>query len=163
MAKSKSKPGVNGYDDEDFRTVLAELDEMDDEIQELKSSMGGKIAAIKKRQQNRIKIADKELNIPPALLRKVRAQRKLEQQMQDLVDDLPDDLVEVFEDAAGQFSLFAPEGDGVHPASGAAVTAAKPAAVVAAEKRKAADAEREAAEQVEGERVLAELAGNTVN
>lgn len=140
----------NGYEDDDLRQVLAELDEMDDEIAELIASVGGKVTAVKTRQKNRIKIADKELNIPPELVRAIRKQRKLERQMQAVADDLPEDLVEVFEDAAGQFSLFAPVA-GEEPVETAAQAAAR--------KRRDEIAEVTEKEQAEGEAALSELTG----
>lgn len=142
-------PRTNGYEDEDFRTVLAELDEMDAEAEAVMASAKGKVSGIRKRQKNRIKIADKELNIPPTILRAIRAQRKLERQMQALADDLPDDLAEVYEDAAGQFSMFAPEDDEDEPET---------AAQAAAKKRTAAAAAHQEQEQAEGAAALDELA-----
>lgn len=141
---------ANGYEDDDFKQVLAELDEMDEEAEKVMASARGKVSAIRKRQKNRIKIADKELQIPPALLRAVRKQRRLERQLQDLADDIPEDLIELYADAAGQFSFLAPE-DGdeaevVTPARRAANKAVKAAA------------ENHEAEQAEGAEVLDGLA-----
>lgn len=143
---------ANGYEDDDFRTVLAELDEMDEEAAEIMASARGKVSAIRTRQKNRIKIADKELMIPPALLRAVRKQRKLEQQLQDLADDIPEDLIELYEDAAGQFSFFAPEGDEEDAQPEA------PAATKAASRAKKAAQANQQAEQKDGAEVLDGLA-----
>jgi hypothetical protein len=145
----ESRP--NGFEDEDFKQVLAELDEMDEEAESVMASARGKVSAIRKRQKNRIKIADKELQIPPALIRAVRQQRKLERQLQSLADDIPEDLIELYADASGQFSFLAPEGDEpeiVTPAQRAAARAAKAAA------------ENSEAEQTEGEAALNELAAS---
>ncbi len=120
---SKKKPQANGYDDDDFRTVLAELDEMDEEAEEILASARGKVSAIRKRQQNRIKIADKELNIPPSLVRAVRKQRKLERQIAGIAEDLQDDMVELYADAAGQFTFLKPDEE--HPQDNAAQVAAR--------------------------------------
>lgn len=150
MTKEQRK---NGFEDEDFKTVLAELDEMDEEAEKIMASARGKVSAIRKRQKNRIKIADKELQIPPALIRAVRKQRKLERQLQDLADDVPEDLIELYADASGQFSFLAPAADeGDEPD---VVTPAQRAA------RKAADkaAANHEAEQAEGAAVLEEMAG----
>jgi hypothetical protein len=142
---------ANGFEDEDLKTVLAELDKMDEEAKEVMASALGKVSAIRKRQKNRIKIADKELKIPPAIIRTLRKQRKLERQLQDLADDVPEDLIELYADAAGQFSFLAPdaeEGDGtevVTPAQRAARKAAKAAA------------DNAQAEQQEGAEALEEL------
>lgn len=123
MAKPKPKPATNSYEDEDFRTVLAELDEMDEEAEAILASARGKVSAIRKRQQNRIKIADKELRIPPSLVRAVRKQRKLERQIAGIAEDLQDDMVELYADAAGQFSFLKPDEE--HPQDNAAQVAAR--------------------------------------
>jgi hypothetical protein len=146
----------NGFEDEDLKTVLAELDEMDEEAKEVMASALGKVSAIRKRQKNRIKIADKELKIPSALIRTLRKQRKLERQLQDLANDVSEDLIELYADAAGQFSFLAPEEDCDHvevvtPAQRAAQKAAKAAA------------ENHEAEQVEGAEVLDGLAAAAVH
>lgn len=150
MAKTKHPPEQipNGFEDEDFRTVLSELDEMDDEAESIMASARGKVSGIRKRQKNRIKIADKELNIPPALIRGVRAQRKLERQMLKVVENLPDDLIDVFEDSAGQFSLFAPA-QGEAPVETSAQSAAR--------QRRAEIAKVTAEEQIEGAAALDDL------
>lgn len=147
---------ANSYEDEDFRTVLAELDDMDEEAEKVMASARGKVSAIRKRQKNRIKIADKELNIPPALLRAVRKQRKLERQLQDLADDVPEDLVELYADASGQFSFLAP--DDAEEGEPEVVTPAQRAARKAAK----AAADNSEAEQREGAEVLDGLAEGAV-
>lgn len=113
----------NSYEDDDFRIVLSELDEMDDEAETIMASARGKVSAIRKRQSNRIKIADKELQIPPALIRAVRSQRKLEKKIADIASTLPDDMVELYVDAAGQFSFIEPDAE--HPDDTAAQLAAR--------------------------------------
>lgn len=140
----------NSYEDADFLTVLNEIEEMHDEIETVMASARGKVGGIKTRIKNRIKIADKELQIPPDILRAVLSQRKLERQIQNLAASVKDDLIEVFEDAAGQFSLFAPADD----------AEAKPAAQAAAEQRKAEIQEVTDREQAEGAAALDELASS---
>lgn len=120
---TKPKPATNGYEDEDFRTVLAELDEMDEEAEAILASARGKVSAIRKRQLNRIKIADQELRIPPSLVRAVRKQRKLERQLAGIAENLQDDMVELYADAAGQFSFLKPDAE--HPQDNAAQVAAR--------------------------------------
>jgi hypothetical protein len=140
----------NGYEDDDFRQVLAEMEEMDEEAKEIMASAAGKVSAIRKRQQNKLKIAKAELNIPSALMRRIIKQRKIERQLQDLADDTPEDEIELYADAAGQFSFLAPEADEpevVTPAQRAASRAAKVAA------------ENSEAEQAQGAQVLDEMAG----
>lgn len=139
----------NGYEDADFKTVISEIEEMHEEIESVMASARGRVSGIKTRIKNRIKIADKQLQIPPDVLRAVLSQRKLERQIENLAESVPDDLIEVFEDAAGQFSLFKPD-DGED---------AKPAAQAAAEKRKADIQKVTDEEQAQGAAALDELAG----
>lgn len=148
-----AKPKANSYEDEDFRTVLAELDEMDEEAETIMASARGKVSAIRKRQSNRIKIADKELMIPPALIRAVRSQRKLEKKIAGIVETLPDDMVELYVDAAGQFSFIEPDAE--YPSDTGAQVAARQRQ---AEIQKVTDEE-----QAAGAEALSELAGKTVN
>lgn len=151
MAKKRPPDHTkNSYEDDDLRQVLAELDEMDDEAEEILASARGKVSAIRTRQKNRIKIADKELRIPPPLVRALRAQRKLERQLKMVAKTVPDDLIEVYEDASGQFSMFA-------PAAGEEKT--ETAAEAAAHQRAADIAAQTEREQAEGAAALDELAG----
>lgn len=149
-----TKPKSNTYDDDDFRQVLSEMEEMDDEAETIMASARGKVQSIRKRQKNRIKIAKQELQIPSDVLRAILKQRKLEIKLQRLTEDVSDDMIEVFDDAAGQFSLFATgedEPEAVSPAQ------------AAARKRKAEIAEVTAKEQADGAAALNELAGGGVH
>lgn len=111
----------NSYEDSDFQKVLEEIEEMDAEIATIQATAAGKIGGVKTRKSNRIKIAKQELGIPSAVLTNVLKQRVLERQMQKLAAGVPDDLIEVFEDASGQFSLFKPaQGEKAVPAAQAA-------------------------------------------
>jgi hypothetical protein len=69
--------------------------------------------------------------------------------MKAIADEIPEDLVEVWLDAAGQFSFFAPA-DGE--------TEATPASAAASQRVDEAKAHHEA-EQAEGAKVLDDLAG----
>lgn len=153
---TKPKPAEqkrNGYEDADMELVIAEMEEMDEEIETIGATARGKISGVKTRQKNRIKIAKAELGIPSDLLKAVLKQRKLERQLANISAGIKDDEVELYADAAGQFSFLKPDED--HPGDNAAQVAAR---------RRAADlAALNEQEQVEGERVLAELAGTTVN
>jgi hypothetical protein len=151
MAKAKpsAAPAKNGYDDDDMRQVIQEIEDADDEAETIMASARGKVSGIRTRQKNRIKIAKQELQIPSDVLRAVLNQRKLERKLKMLAESISEDMAEVYVDASGQFSLFRPdEGE-----------PAKPAAQAAAEERQADVAAREAAEQAEGEKALSELAG----
>lgn len=111
----------NSYSDEDFAQVIAEIEEMDEEIASIQATAAGKIGGVKTRKANRIKIAKQELSIPTDVLKAVLKQRDLERKLQKLAGGVPDDLIEVYEDASGQFSLFkAAEGEPVKPAAQAA-------------------------------------------
>lgn len=139
----------NGYADEDFAQVIAEIEEMDEEIASIQATAAGKIGGVKTRKSNRIKIAKQELGIPTDVLKAVLKQRDLERKLQKLAGGVPDDLIEVYEDASGQFSLFkAEEGK-----------PAKPAAQAAAEQRAAEIQKITDEEQAEGAAALDELAG----
>lgn len=144
----------NSYEDTDFAQVIAEIEEMDEEIASIQATAAGKIGGVKTRKSNRIKIAKQELGIPSDVLKAVLAQRGLERKLQKLAGGVPDDLIEVYEDAAGQFSLFKPD-EG---------KTAKPAAQAAAEQRAAEIQKITDQEAAEGEAALNELAGGeTVN
>jgi len=129
----------NSYNDEDFAQVIAEIEEMDEEIASIQATAAGKIGGVKTRKSNRIKIAKAELGIPSDVLKAVLKQRDLERKLQKLAGGVPDDLIEVYEDASGQFSLFkAEEGQPAKPAAQAA------AEQRAAEIQAATDADAEA-------------------
>ena len=118
---STRPPRSNSYDDADFAQVIAEIEEMDDEIASIQATAAGKVGGVKTRKSNRIKIAKQELGIPSDVLKAVLAQRVLERKLQKLAGGVPDDLIEVYEDASGQFSLFkADDGQPVKPAAQAA-------------------------------------------
>jgi hypothetical protein len=111
----------NSYHDSDFAQVIAEVEEMDEEIASIQATAAGKIGGVKTRKSNRIKIAKQELGIPSDVLKAVLAQRVLERKLQKLAGGVPDDLIEVYEDASGQFSLFkAADGEVAKPAAQAA-------------------------------------------
>lgn len=149
---TKPKPAEqkrNGYEDADMELVISEMEEMDEEIETIGATARGKISGVKTRQKNRIKIAKAELGIPSDLLKAVLKQRKLERQLANISAGIKDDEVELYADAAGQFSFLKP--DEAHPNDNAAQVAAR---------RRVADlAALNEQEQAEGERVLAELAG----
>lgn len=148
-----AKPQTNGYDDDDFLQVIQEIEDADDEAESIMATARGKVSGIRTRQKNRIKIAKQELQIPSDVLRAVLKQRKLERKLKLLADSVADDMVEIYVDASGQFSLFAPE-------EGAPVMTA---AQAAAEKRRDEIARITEQEQAEGEQALAELAGEAVH
>lgn len=143
----------NSYSDEDFAQVIAEIEEMDEEIASIQATAAGKIGGVKTRKANRIKIAKLELSIPTDVLKAVLKQRDLERKLQKLAGGVPDDLIEVYEDASGQFSLFKAE-DGQQ---------AKPAAQAAAEQRAAQVQKITDEEQAAGAEALNELAGGQVH
>jgi hypothetical protein len=138
----------NSYDDDDMEAILSVLDEKDDEAETIMASARGKVAAIRKWQKAEIKRAKDELGIPTGVLKPLRKIRALEKQIQKVTDDVSEDLIEVYEDAVGQFSLFKPEGDDPAPET---------AAEASAKARKKAVREAHEAEQAEGERVIDEM------
>jgi uncharacterized protein (DUF849 family) len=145
MAKHPPEQLKNGFEDDDFRTVIQEIEDADDEAETVMATARGKVSGIRTRQKNRIKIAKQELNIPSDVLRAVLKQRKLERKLKMLAESVSDDLVEVYVDASGQFSLFGASDE--------------PAAQVAAREHQSDIEKITEAEQAEGENVLNELAG----
>jgi hypothetical protein len=149
-----SKPQLkNSFEDSDFELVISEIEEMDDEIETISATARGKIGGVKTRQKNRITIAKQELGIPTDVLKAVLKQRKLERQLSKISAGIPDDMVELYADAAGQFTFLKPDAE--HPTDNAAQVAAR---------KRAADIQRVTdEEQQAGAEALNELAGNTVN
>ncbi|MEX0684023.1 MAG: hypothetical protein WD472_11305 [Dehalococcoidia bacterium] len=142
------------FADDDFRQVLGEIEEMDAEAETIMASARGKVQGIRKRQKNRKKIAKSELGIPGDVLNAVLKQRKLETQLKRISEEVADELIELYEDCSGQFSLFA-SADGEAPAETAAQAAAR--------QRKAEIAAVSEREQAEGAAALDELSGDKVH
>ncbi|WEJ60205.1 hypothetical protein [Devosia sp. FJ2-5-3] len=147
------KPQSNSYEDSDFELVISEIEEMDEEIETISATARGKISGVKTRQKNRITIAKQELGIPTDILKAVLKQRKLERQLAKISASVPDDMVELYADAAGQFSFLKPDED--HPQDNVAQ--------IAARKRQAEIDEVTEQEQAEGAEALDELAGGQVH
>lgn len=141
-------PKKNSFEDADFLQVLQEIEEADEEIETISATARGKIGGVKTRQKNRIKIAKAELGIPTDVLKAVLKQRKLERQLAKISAGIPDDEVELYLDAANQFSFLKPDEE--HPQDNAAA--------VAARQRMAEQEAREAAEVEEGGKLLDDLA-----
>jgi hypothetical protein len=142
----------NLYEDDDMRQVIGEYEGFDDEAEKIMASARGKVQGLRKKQKNLKKRAKDDLGIPSKLFSTLIKQRKLERQLQKLADDVPEDEVELYADASGQFSWLAPVED--EPPT---VTPAQRAARKAA----AAAAEHHEQEQADGAAALSELA--TVN
>lgn len=144
MASAELKK--NGYEDADFQQVLEEIEALEAERRSITAEAAGRASGIAKKIADVKKTATK-LNIPRPVLAAVLKQRKLEQQLQDVADSVPDEFAEVYEDAAGQFSFLKPADEDEPPAKTAAKKATKTAAAT------------HHAEQEEGQRVLDELGG----
>lgn len=143
---------TNGYEDSDFRNILDEIEGYEAEKVTIRAEAAGKCGGLAKKIKN-AKATAKALGIPLAVLGASLKARKLERQLQTLADDIPEDLIEVWEDASHQFSFFAPV-DGEAEEEAPVATKAARRAKTAAE----ANAERE---QEEGAEVLNNLAGQT--
>lgn len=140
---------ANTYDDADMRDIITEIEGLDDEAEKIMAAARGKVGGLRRKQKAAKKRAKDDLAIPMGVLVPLLKQRALERKLQKLVGDVSEDLIEVFEDAAGQFSLFAPEAD--EPKQ---EPVAQRAARRAAKKAKA----NQEAEIEEGAKVLDELA-----
>jgi uncharacterized protein (UPF0335 family) len=143
----------NAYEDSDFQQILDEIEELEAEKVTIRAEAAGKCSAIAKKIEN-AKKTGKNLGIPTKTLSTVLKARRLERQLKDLADGVPEDEVELYLDAIGQFSWLKPE-EGDEPVLSAAETAAK--------KRAAEVAEVTEREQAEGEAVLDELVGEAVH
>lgn len=97
----------NTYSDEDMRDVLAEIEGFEDEIGEIMASAMGKAAGLRKKIKATKKRAKDDLSIPMGVLNPLLKVRKLDRQRQKVIDDVSEDLIEVFEDADRNFGLFA--------------------------------------------------------
>lgn len=140
---------TNGYDDGDFRQQLDAIEALEEEKLSIRMTAASECSKVAKRIKNE-KATAKALGIPLAILNTSLKSRKLERQLQALAEDIPEDLAEVWIDAAGQFSMFAPT-EGQKPDDAPVATkAARKAA-----RQAAANAERE---QAEGAEVLDGLA-----
>lgn len=135
----------NGYEDEDLKKVLADIEALEDEKVSIMSEAMGRCSGIAKKIKNEIKTA-KALGIPTRSLNALRKVRKLERKIEEAAADVPEDEIELFEDmVSGQFSFIAPDPE--KPKASRAERAARAAA------KKVHDAE-----QAEGAEVLGEAA-----
>lgn len=142
----------NSYADEDFRQIIAEIESHEDDKVSARAEAAGKCSQIAKRIKN-TKATAKSLGIPKSILEAVLKTRKLERKLQEAADEIPEDMVELWEEASGQFSIFAPVAD---EADEVAEPEATPASK-AAKRRKKAAAENQEREQAEGAEILADL------
>jgi hypothetical protein len=134
----------NTYDDEDMKAILTEIEDHESEIEKIMASAMGKAAGIRKKIKAVKKRAKDDLAIPMGVLVPLLKVRKLDRQRKKIEDDVSEELIEVYVDAAGQFSMFAP----VHTEGDHEVEPEKPWPDDEAAKS------RDAAEQAEGEKVL---------
>ncbi len=144
MTKPDKDQRRNSYDDDDVQQCLDEIEGLEAQKRTIRAEAAGKCSALSKKIEDVKKTAVK-LNIPKKILTTLLKQRKLEAQLQDLADDVPEDLIELYQEASGQFSWLKPEEEAVTPAQVAAGAAARRAR------------EKHDEEQAEGERVLDEM------
>lgn len=134
----------NGYEDDDLKAVVQNIEQLEDEIKSIMAS------AMNDAKQKRSKIKDirleaKGLNIPLRSLSVLLQTRKLQRKIEKVAGDVPDDQAEIFEDMIGQFSFLPPEKEG------------ETVAQSAAKRRKKKAQADDAKEQAEGEEVLKDL------
>lgn len=143
---TKAKPAGQkhqGYDDDDLRQVVERIDAAKETERTEKQAAADK----RKRAIKIIETEAQNVGIPLKSLRKLIKVRTLEAKLQAEVDGLPEDEIEIFADMEGQLSFLRP------------VNADETPGQVAARKRIAEIAAINEVEQAEGERALAELAG----
>src|SRR4051812_39194854 len=96
----------NGYEDEDFRNILVEIEGLEEEKVSIRARAAGECGGLAKKVKN-AKATAKALGIPLTILTASLRSRRLERQLQAIADGIDEDMIEVWEDAAGQFSMFA--------------------------------------------------------
>jgi hypothetical protein len=132
----------NSYEPEDLAKLVGEVENLREDTQDILASARGKAGNNKKREQNLIKMAEKELGIPPKIIRATLKQRDLERQLQKNAESVGDDLVEMYVEASGQMSMFKPvEGVTVSTPGEAAAVAARTAIQMITDEEAAAGAE----------------------
>jgi hypothetical protein len=132
----------NSYEPEDLAKLVGEVENLREDTQDILASARGKAGNNKKREQNLIKMAEKELGIPPKIIRATLKQRDLERQLQKNAESVGDDLVEMYVEASGQMSMFKPvEGVTVSTPGEAAAVAARTAIQKITDEEAAAGAE----------------------
>lgn len=140
----------NSYEDADMENVLKVIEDFEAQQQEIRSSAGGKCAKLGQKIEDEIATAG-NLGIPKRLLNTVRKQRKLERQLSALAAGIPEDMMELYEDASGQFSFLKPTKEEQKEQK-----IVSPATLAAARARKAAQ-KNQAAEQAEGGKILDDM------
>lgn len=137
----------NGFDDDDLRQIVERIDEAKATERDEKKAASDK----RKRAIKIIEAEAKNVGVPLASLRKLIKVRDLEAKLKAEVEGLPEDEIEVFADMEGQLSFLRP------------INADETPGQVAARQRIADLAAINEVEQAEGEKALAELAGQAVN
>lgn len=140
----KKPPQSNSWADEDFQQILDEIEELEAEKVSIMAKAAGDCGGIAKKIKT-AKATAKDLGIPLSILGATLKTRKYERKIEEIAKGVPDDQVELFMDAMGQFSWLKPEETGE---SGAQVAAKRA--------KTSADANQEA-EQRDGAEVLADL------
>lgn len=138
------------YEDEDLRQAIDEIEEMEAEKRSVRAEAAGTISQIAKRIKNKKTEAKDAAGIPTDLLNVLLEQRALERKQEENAERLKPEHIELYEEASGQFSVFAPVGD---ERDEPVVTPA----TKAAQRAKAKAAANEEREQREGAEVLADL------
>jgi hypothetical protein len=139
----------NGFEDEDFLKQLLAIEELEAEQRSIRAKAASECGKLAKRIKNE-KATAKALGIPPSILSASLKTRKLERQIEAVAADIDEDLIEVWEDAAGQFSMFAPGPDEEQGRP-------EPTAQKAARKASAAKRKQHETEQEEGAAALEEI------
>jgi len=97
----------NSYSDEDMRTVLDHIEGLKAANRSIMAAAMAECAANNAKIKAEKKIAKDDLGIPLKVLNPLLKRRELERKIADITDDVDEEYIEVFEDAAGQFCMFA--------------------------------------------------------
>lgn len=139
----------NGFEDSDCQQQIEAVETLVAEKASIMAEAAARCSGIAKRIQNEIKTA-KALGVPTKSFKTILRVRVLERKIKDATADVPEDEIELYEDMAGQFSIFAPA-PGEKPSKDTTATKA-------AKKVKAAQQANHDAEQAEGAEALDSLA-----
>ena len=98
----------NTYDDDDLAATLSEIEGLEAQKRKIVATAAADCSAIAGKIKEAKKSAKDDLGIPLSVLNPLLKRRKLERKIEEINEGIDDDFQEVWEDACGQFALFAP-------------------------------------------------------
>lgn len=99
---------ANTYDDDDMRDIIDQIEAHEASKKAIIAKAMGECSGLSAKIKELKKTAKDDLSIPLKVLNPILKRRKLERQIDDINEGVDEDFAEVFEDAVGQFCMFAP-------------------------------------------------------